>query len=96
MRIGARWLKGSKPHSSVPKTLFEEIEAAEELHPLGESWTLTWLEGRPVCMLDDICVLSISAAGLPIYKLLGTEDSANDIDGISKLEDFDDDDSWLK
>ncbi|HUH53223.1 MAG TPA: Fe-S oxidoreductase [Microbacteriaceae bacterium] len=96
MRIGTRWSRGSKPHPSVPKKLLEDIKAIEELHPQGENWTLTWLEGNPVCTLDDLCVLSVSPAGLPIYKLLGTEDSTNNIDGIDDFEDFDDDDSWLK
>jgi len=63
MQLGARWQTGSPPHRSVPPQLFSAISEQELAHPSAESWTLTWLEGRPRVALDDLVVLSVDAAG---------------------------------
>lgn len=55
MRLGTRWAAGAAPPAALPGpvvTAVRDVEAS-----LGEdprlSWTLTYLEGRPVVELDD-------------------------------------------
>jgi hypothetical protein len=79
MRLGARWLVGEPPHRSVPSNLHELIAAQEAAHPGAYAWTLTWLEGRPRCALDDVALVTLDAAGQAIL--------VDDSD--------DDDDDWL-
>lgn len=57
MQLGARWKVGDPPHPSVPNELHAQIAEQERTHPNAESWTLTWLEGRPRAALDDLLVL---------------------------------------
>ncbi|MDN3309445.1 hypothetical protein QWJ90_00690 [Microbacterium oryzae] len=55
MQLGTRWSVGSEPPASVPAELRPEIARVEaELAdgPGRASWTLTWLEGRPIAELD--------------------------------------------
>lgn len=63
MQLGARWRSGETPHRSVPDSLHDEIATQEALHPRAEAWTLTWLEGRPRCALDDAVIISLTASG---------------------------------
>lgn len=56
MRLGTRWPAGDEPPSSVPEAVRSALADVERqrgssLEP--SSWTLTWLEGRPVVTLDD-------------------------------------------
>lgn len=59
MRLGMRWRTGEAPHRSVPEPMHAELAAQEALHPDAEYWTLTWLEGRPCCALDDLLVVGL-------------------------------------
>lgn len=63
MRLGARWQAGEAPHPSVPPELHDAIAAQEAAHPDAASWTLTWLEGRPRCSLEDLVTVSLDSAG---------------------------------
>ncbi|MBO1902629.1 Fe-S oxidoreductase [Leucobacter weissii] len=63
MRLGSRWPVGEPPHPSVPAALLPEIAAQEAAHPGARSWTLTWLEGRPHCALDDAVTVSLGPNG---------------------------------
>ncbi|MGH3704135.1 MAG: hypothetical protein ACRDT9_05850 [Agromyces sp.] len=56
MRLGTRWAFGAVPPASVPAELRERIAAAEAAFAgdgANRHWTLTWLEGRPIAVLDD-------------------------------------------
>lgn len=86
MRLGVRWNSGTPPHSSVPELLLEAVEAQEKLFPLGQAWTLTWLEGRAHCQLDDLVRVEERASGtVTVTELMTSHDSVDD----------DDDDDWL-
>lgn len=83
MQLGARWRVGDPPHRSVPPTLHGAISEAERTHPGAVSWTLTWLEGRPRCELDDLALVTVTATG---------EISSSQLQGAGGE---DDDDDWL-
>ena len=51
MQLGTRWTAGSDAPASVPDALRPAI-ADVETRGLTGSWTLTWLEGRPIAELD--------------------------------------------
>lgn len=63
MQLGTRWRAGEPPHRGVPETLHAAIAEQETLHPAAAAWTLTWLEGRPRCSLDDIVTLTLTGEG---------------------------------
>ncbi len=55
--LGTRWRFGSPPPARLPEAAAAAVRRAEdELREAPEaasaSWTLTWLEGRPVAELD--------------------------------------------
>ena len=56
--LGTRWRFGTPPPARLPASAASAVAAAEaellETSPEVESasWTLTWLEGRPVAELD--------------------------------------------
>jgi hypothetical protein len=56
--LGTRWRFGTPPPARLPEAAASAVSRAEqELRdgdsaPDGASWTLTWLEGRPVAELD--------------------------------------------
>lgn len=56
MQLGTRWAAGSEPPPSVPPVLrpgIVEVEARVlPTNGAAASWTLTWLEGRPIAELD--------------------------------------------
>ncbi|WP_394551786.1 hypothetical protein ACDF64_13035 [Agromyces sp. MMS24-JH15] len=65
MQLGTRWAFGSEPPASVPAEVRERIAAAEagRTDGAGRTWTLTWLEGRPIAELDDGTVVREAAPG---------------------------------
>ncbi|MFT4212777.1 MAG: hypothetical protein QM626_13005 [Microbacterium sp.] len=69
MRLGTRWTARTQPPAAVPAALRPQIAAVEEALPpdqLGQpapSWTLTFLEGRPVAELDTGIVVQIDRDG---------------------------------
>lgn len=89
MQLGARWRVGDPPHRSVPQPLHDMIAAQEAAHPGAVSWTLTWLEGRPRCALDDVALVTLDAAGCP--KLVADAD-----EHTYPSDENDDEDDWLR
>ncbi|OZB79983.1 MAG: hypothetical protein B7X41_05975 [Microbacterium sp. 14-71-5] len=77
MQLGTRWAAGSEPPASVPAALRPGIADAEArsvaggtlslqtgaLNLLRGTWTLTWLEGRPIAELDTGWEVSRTASG---------------------------------
>lgn len=61
MQLGTRWSVGTTPPANLPQPVLDEIVAVEgEIAHLDTAtwrWTLTWLEGKPVCELDDGTVI---------------------------------------
>jgi hypothetical protein len=56
MKLGTRWAAGDEPPDSIPdslRALIGDLERERDAISSGWSWTLTWLEGRPVVELDD-------------------------------------------
>lgn len=80
MRLGARWRVGESPHASVPADLHSAIRDAEIAHPRASSWTLTWLENRPRCALDDVLIATIDQAGVVQLVLVGQDHEDNEDD----------------
>ncbi len=105
MRMGARWAAGSPPHPGVPAALHPAIAAQEASHPGASSWTLTWLENRPRCALDELVIVALLADGRVGVEVVGgglasagghLAGSALDVRCIAESgSDEDDDDDWL-
>lgn len=85
MRMGARWRAGEPPHQGVPAGLHAAIAAQEREHPDGSSWTLTWLEGRPRCALDDVALVMLDTSGTVRVEssLAADGDDAEDDDWLN-------------
>ena len=70
MQLGTRWTFGTTPPSRLTGEILDGIASVES--EIGElsvdastwRWTLTWLEGRPVCELDDGTLVTIDASGV--------------------------------
>ncbi|MFC5338244.1 Fe-S oxidoreductase [Leucobacter denitrificans] len=97
MQLGVRWRAGDPPHRGVPQVLLDAVRATEAAHPAGESWTLTWLEGRPRAELisADATVLAevyLDAAG---QVQAVNHDAQAPGTGAVDNADTDDDDDWL-
>lgn len=89
MQLGVRWRAGDPPHSSVPASLHEAIAEQESAHPTAHSWTLTWLEGRPRCELDDLVLIALGADG----RISLGSDASPSVN--NHLSDDGEDDDWL-
>jgi hypothetical protein len=69
MQLGSRWTFGETPPSRLPASVvvgIAEVEAEIRSLTVDASawrWTLTYLEGRPICELDDGTLVEIDAAG---------------------------------
>lgn len=64
MQLGTRWPAGATPPASVPAELHTAIAEVEQQAGTGRgSWTLTWLEGRPIAELDTGWEVVVDAAG---------------------------------
>lgn len=66
MRLGTRWSAGATPPAIVPAVLHAQLAAVESTLPAGQpapSWTLTFLEGRPVAELDTGVTVALTASG---------------------------------
>lgn len=82
MQLGTRWAAGSEPPASVPAALRPAIVDAETrsvaggtlslytgaLNLLRGTWTLTWLEGRPIAELDTGWEVSRTASGEVVVR----------------------------
>jgi len=59
MQLGTRWAVGEQAPASLPEVVGYAVQTVEEelvatdVDTAGWSWTLTWLEGKPVVTLDD-------------------------------------------
>ncbi|WP_437585068.1 hypothetical protein ACSAGD_07425 [Paramicrobacterium sp. CJ85] len=59
MQLGTRWNAGTPGPSSLPDVVLDAVRSvedelrSEEIQLADWSWTLTWLEGRPIVELDD-------------------------------------------
>lgn len=96
MQLGARWRAGEAPHRGVPPELYSAIAEQEAAHPEAAAWTLTFLEGRPRCALDDVSMVSLGVAG----EVLVTRGSSITLDGtpsggFAAADGAEDDDDWL-
>ncbi|GAA4765896.1 hypothetical protein [Microbacterium gilvum] len=63
MQLGTRWAAGTVPPRSVPEELRTAIREVEADPAATGSWTLTWLEGRPIVELDAGWELSLGPDG---------------------------------
>jgi hypothetical protein len=74
MQLGTRWRSGEEPPAAVPAELREQIAAVDATIPLDEygqprpSWTLTWLERRPIAELDTGVIVSLDAHGVAVVS----------------------------
>ena len=92
MQLGVRWRAGDPPHRSVPPQLHHAIAAQEAEHPDAASWTLTWLEGRPRCALEDVVIVTLDAGGAVAVLDASTGSlTGRPTEGSSGAED----DDWL-
>ncbi|MBL3687068.1 Fe-S oxidoreductase [Leucobacter zeae] len=91
MRMGARWRAGDPPHRGVPPELHAPIAEQEALHPGASSWTLTWLEGRPRCALDDLVLVTLDG----VVPLQGAGTPGTEAGPGGALDEDDEDDDWL-
>lgn len=99
MQMGARWQVGTAPHRSAPAGLRAVIADQERRFPNADSWTLTWLEGRPRATLDDLVEVSFDRHGSAVVRELGTAPGAGTASesqpAAGATPDADDDDDWL-
>lgn len=85
MRVGGRWPFGAPAPRGLPEAFVAELRAAERAagdDERGGSWTLTWLEGRPVAELDG----GRRVGDAPH----GPDGAAPDADGASAGDEHDD------
>ncbi len=102
MRLGTRWRVGDDPPASLPPAIRDAVQATQQrltnINPAwgASSWTLTWLEGRAVCVLHGP-----GAHGEQTFTVREQADgSAQVLDGAlaqphSPYVPDEDDDSWL-
>lgn len=98
MQLGARWRAGEVPHRGVPPVLHTAIAEQEAAHPGAAAWTLTFLEGRPRCALDDAVTVSIDASGSVVVEAaqgLTPDRFSHDATAASLGIPDDADDDWL-
>jgi hypothetical protein len=75
MQLGTRWPFGARPPASVPAELGARLAEVEADRPGDEgTWTLTWLEGRPIAELDDGTRVTLDGVASPS----GDEDHDDD------------------
>lgn len=78
MQIGGRWPFGATPPRGLPADFIDALTTAEAEAPPEQrsgSWTLTWLEGRPVAELDG----GLRIGGdVDHHAVLGADDDDDD------------------
>lgn len=104
MRVGSRWPVGGTPPAGLPAPLLDAVRAEEAQLPQdgdsAESWTLTWLEGRPRLALGRAGVeLWVDSAGSVRRSPSAPGGAVTAADGslAANPEQLpeDDDDDWL-
>lgn len=74
MRLGTRWLSGDPVPAAVPTELHAQIAAVDtaiDRDLLGQprpSWTLTFLENRPVAELDTGVLVELTSSGEVVVR----------------------------
>lgn len=68
MQLGTRWSAGAIPPVSVPAEIRDAIAAIESEQGATGTWTLTFLEGRPIAELDTGFEVIVDAAGNVIAR----------------------------
>ena len=68
MQLGTRWTSGEEPPKAVPAALRAQIAAVDAAvtDDIGQprpSWTLTFLEGRPIAELDTGVLVELTSDG---------------------------------
>lgn len=67
MQLGKRWKIGDAAPPNLPGVVIDAVRgvedeiAADEVPATDWSWTLTWLEGRPIVELDDGTLVTYNA-----------------------------------
>jgi hypothetical protein len=70
MQLGTRWTFGATPPERLPAPVVDAIGKVEDdiialsVDASAWRWTVTYLEGRPICELDDGTLVEINAAGV--------------------------------
>ncbi|WP_240739900.1 Fe-S oxidoreductase [Leucobacter triazinivorans] len=77
----------------MPTRLHAAIAEQEAVHPEADSWTLTWLEGRPRCELAGaglapVALVAENAAGSVVVETSAAS-------GAAASGDTETDDDWL-
>jgi hypothetical protein len=81
IQMGTRWSVGDDAPSRLPQAVTDAIADVEgELAEQGVdteawNWTLTWLEGKPVCELDDGTLVTYDAEADEAIVTLYDEDA---------------------
>jgi hypothetical protein len=71
VRLGTRWSVGATPPAAVPSELVDRLRLAEDGlagAAADASWTLTWLEGRPIATLDDGTTVTLDGTAPPVRR----------------------------
>lgn len=70
MQLGTRWTFGTPTPARLTGPILDGIASVEaqirqlKVDASSWRWTVTWLEGRPVCELDDGTLVTIDANGV--------------------------------
>ncbi|NBX22740.1 MAG: hypothetical protein EBR52_01225 [Microbacteriaceae bacterium] len=70
MQLGTRWTFGTPTPARLTGPIVDGIASVEaqirqlKVDASSWRWTVTWLEGRPVCELDDGTLVTIDANGV--------------------------------
>jgi hypothetical protein len=77
VRLGTRWSVGATPPAAVPSELVGRVRLVEDAlegESAEQTWTLTWLEGRPIATLDDGTTVTLDDDATSV----GVEESDDD------------------
>lgn len=70
MQLGTRWTFGTPTPARLTGPILDGIASVEaqirqlKVDASSWRWTVTWLEGRPVCELDDGTLVTVDANGV--------------------------------
>jgi len=70
MQLGTRWTFGTPTPARLTGPILDGIASVEaqirqlKVDASSWRWTVTWLEGRPVCELDDGTLVTVDASGV--------------------------------
>jgi len=70
MQLGTRWTFGTPTPARLTGPILDGIASVEaqirqlKVDATSWRWTVTWLEGRPLCELDDGTLVTVDANGV--------------------------------